>query len=97
LQENNMKLDELLEIVHQAYPDELTRVCWDSQKRCVRMGMGDTLAEFIVREILDTFEPDAPDAKQIGAALDAMRWAAIELGAVISALERHKDAHAKKG
>ena len=92
-----MTLNGLLEIVHQAYPDEVTRTCWDPVRESVRMGMGDTLAEFIVREIVDVFEPDAPDRKQIGDALDAMRWAAIELGAVISALERYKDAHAKKG
>ena len=92
-----MTLNELLEIVHQAYPDEVTRTCWDPVRKSVRMGMGDTLAEFIVREIVDVFEPDAPDRKQIGDALDVMRWAAIELGAVISALERYKDAHAKKG
>lgn len=82
-----MQLNELLEIVHAAYPDEGTRACWDSENRCVRMGMGDTLAEFIVREILDTFEPEAPDARQLGIALDAMRWAATELGAVIRGLD----------
>ena len=40
-----MKLNELLEIVHRAYPDEHTRRCWDAKKRKVRTGTGDTLAD----------------------------------------------------
>ena len=92
-----MTLNELLEIVHGAYPEEHTRLCWDEKRRRVRMGTGDTLAEFVVGEVVDTYEETGTDDLQLGAALDAMRWAAIELGAVISALERHKDAHAKKG
>jgi len=92
-----MTLNELLEIVHGAYPEEHTRLCWDETRRRVRTGTGDTLAEFVVGEVVDTYEETGTDDLQLGAALDAMRWAAIELGAVIVALERHKDAHAKKG
>ena len=91
-----MKLNELLEIVHQAYPDGMTRLCWNSKKGKVRTGTGDTLAEFIVREIVDTFCADTPEKHQLDEALCAMRWAAIELGAVIASLERHKDAYATK-
>mgnify|MGYP001472156210 CR=1 FL=1 len=49
---------------------------------------GDTLAEFIVREIADTFDATAATSEQIKTALDAMKWAAVELGSVISELER---------
>lgn len=92
-----MTLNELLEIVHGAYPEEHTRQCWDAKKQRVLRGKGDTLAEFVVGEVVDTYEETGTDDLQLGAALDAMRWAAIELGTVIVALERHKDAHAKKG
>ena len=92
-----MTLNELLEIVHGAYPEEHTRLCWDEKRRRGRMETGDTLAEFVVGEVVDTYEETGTDDLQLGAALDAMRWAAIELGAVISALERYKDAHAKNG
>ena len=92
-----MTLNELLEIVHRAYPDEQTRLCWNARKQKVRTGIGDTLAEFVVAEIADTFDPNVPTEKQLDEALSAMRWAAIELGAVITALERHKDAHSQGG
>ena len=71
-----MKLNAILEIVHQAYPDEHTRRCWNTKKQKPQTGTGDTLAEFIVREIVDTFDVDAGDTNQIDAALCAMRWAA---------------------
>ena len=90
-----MKLNELLEIVHRAYPDEHTRRCWDAKKRKVRTGAGDTLAEFIVREIADTFGIDTPEEDQLDAALSAMRRACTELTGVIEALEERKDAYAK--
>ena len=89
-----MKLNELLEIVHRAYPDEHTRRCWDAKNRKVRTGTGDTLAEFIVREIVDTFNADTPEKDQLDEALCAMRRACTELTAVIEALEEFKDAHA---
>ena len=88
-----MKLNAILEIVHQAYPDEHTRHCWNAKKQKPQTGTGDTLAEFIVREIVDTFDVDADDKNQINAALCAMRRASVELGAVIKALKERKDAH----
>jgi hypothetical protein len=92
-----MKLNQLLEIVHGAYPDGATRACWDANRRKARTGMGDTLAEFVVRELADTYDGMATNDGQLNDALDAMRRAAGELGAVIIALEKRKDAHAKNG
>ena len=92
-----MKLNALLEIVHRAYPEEHTRQCWDAKKQKVRIGTGDTLAEFVVGEIADTFDPDAPAEKQLDEALSAMRWACTELEAVIRALEERRRAHAQGG
>jgi len=91
-----MKLNAILEIVHQAYPDEHTRRCWNDKKQKPQTGTGDTLAEFIVREIVDTFDVDAGDKNQIDAALCAMRWASVELGAVIKALEKSKDSYSEQ-
>ena len=90
-----MKLNALLEIVHQAYPEEHTRQCWDAKKQKVRIGTGDTLAEFVVGEIVETFDPGAPAEKQLDVALSEMRWACTELTAVIEALEAARNAHAK--
>lgn len=92
-----MKLSALLEIVHQAYPEEHTRLCWNEMRQRVRTGTGDTLAEFVVREIVDTFDPDASAEKQLDVALSEMHWACNELGAVIRALEERRRAHAPGG
>ena len=92
-----MKLNDILEIVHRAYPSEDTRRCWDAKKHKVRTGAGDSLAEFIVREIADTFCIDTPEEGQLDAALCAMRPACTELTGVIEALEERKDAHARAG
>ena len=90
-----MKLNALLEIVHRAYPEEHTRLCWDAKKQKVRTGTGDTLAEFLVAELIDTFDPDESAEKQLDVALSEMLWARTELTAVIEALEAAKNAHAQ--
>lgn len=92
-----MKLNELMEIVHGAYPDEITRLCWDAQKNQTRTDQGDTLAAFIVQEIADTYDGLADTGKQLNEALDAMQWATTELGAVIAALEKRRHAYAQTG
>ena len=83
-----MTLNELLEIVHRAYPDELTRECWNQETQRACGGAGDTLAEFIVREIADTYDAKATDRAQVADALLAMHRAQSELDAVAKALER---------
>ena len=92
-----MTLNELLEVVHRGFPDGLTRLCLDAKMQKVRSGTGDTLAEFVVGEIADTFDPDAPAEKQLDEALSAMRWACTELTAVIEALEAARNAHTQGG
>ena len=92
-----MTLNELLEIVHRAYPDEQTRLCWNAKKQKVRKGTGDTLAEFVVGEIADTFDPNVSTEKQLDEALSAMRWACTELEAVIRAFEERRHAYASGG
>ena len=83
-----MKLTELLEIVHRAYPDEQSREFWNEKTQRPCGGAGDTLAEFIVREIADTYDAEATDRAQVADALLAMHRAQGELGAVAKALER---------
>ena len=91
-----MKLNKLLEIVHRAYPDEMTRECWDSRSQRARSESGDTLAEFIVREIADTYDAEATDEAQLDEALRVTRRACTELTGVIEALEERKDANAQR-
>jgi hypothetical protein len=47
---------------------------------------GDTLAEFIARELADTYDPEASDGEQIATAVKAMQSAADDLQAVAMAL-----------
>ena len=91
-----MKLNELLEIVHRAYPDEQTRECWNPKTQGPCGGGGDTLAEFIVREIADGFDAKATDRAQVADALLAMHRAQGELGAVAKALERRLERHRRE-
>ena len=91
-----MKLNGILEIVHRAYPDEHTRRCWDAKKRKVRTGTGDTLAEFIIREIVDTYDAAATDRAQIADAVLAMNKAQSDLDAVAKALERRLEKHRRE-
>ena len=91
-----MKLNELLEIVHRAYPDEQTRECWNKKTQRPCGGAGDTLAEFIVREIADGFDAKATDRAQVADALLAMHRAQGELGAVAKALERRLERHRRE-
>lgn len=90
-----MTLNELLEIIHRAYPDELTRECWNEARQRACGGAGDTLAEFIVREIADTYDAEATDEAQLDEALRVMRRACTDVTGVIEALEKRKDAYAK--
>ena len=83
-----MTLNELLEIVHRAYPDEQTRNCWNEKTQRPCGGAGDTPAVFIVREIADGYDAAATDRAQVADALLAMHRAQGELGAVAKALER---------
>ena len=91
-----MKLNELLEIVHRAYPDEQTREYWNPETQRPCGGAGDTLAEFIVREIADGFDAKATDRAQVADALLAMHRAQGELGAVAKALERRLERHRRE-
>ena len=91
-----MKLNELLEIVHRAYPDELTRKCWNREMQRPCGGAGDTLAEFIVREIADGYDAKATDRAQVADALLAMHRAQGELAAVAKALERRMERHRRE-
>ncbi len=92
-----MTLIELLDIVHHAYPDGATRECWDAERGRACSGSGDTLAEFIVREIADTYDASFSDEEQLAETVRVMERACGEIGDVIEALQseffKRKDTH----
>lgn len=51
-----------------------------------RKATGDTLAEFIVRELHDTINPDAPDQVQVDQAIGILEQAQEDIEAVVQAL-----------
>ena len=95
-----MDIEQLMEIAHEAYPDETTRKCWDPVRRRPRypsrgglcsVRAGDTLAEFVVKELFETFEQDDSDERQLARALGALDAALGDMGAVAAALKDRLD------
>lgn len=82
-----MTLNELLDIVHSAYPDGATRECWDAERGRASSGSGDTLAEFVVKEIADTYGAQNTDTEQLSEAVRVMERACGDIGDVIEALQ----------
>ena len=82
-----MTLAELLEIIHCHYPDEHTRQCWDDCTGRVVSNTGDTLAEFAVAEIADTFDASADTRDQLREASRVMNRAAETLHQLAGALD----------
>jgi hypothetical protein len=91
-----MKLNAIMEIAHKAYPDEGTREYWDEMTGEVdEAGSGDTLAQFIVREIAETYDSGANDQEQIDEAARVIRRAENVMALVAEALE-HFDPEFKR-
>lgn len=90
--EEPMTLDELIDIADGAYDDGLVRQYFEDPDE----NHGDTLAEFVVHEISDTFDPDLPREKQIAEAIRLMTSAIRQLQDVVSALEEAEGVHFDK-
>jgi len=84
-----MTLNELIPKAAAAYPDGLLLEYWDSRKEQPRQNpdAGDTLAWFIVNELCETYDADAPDGQQIETAVHALERAASEIRGVIDGLQ----------
>jgi hypothetical protein len=64
-QSKSLSLVELLKIANEAYEDGYLAEYFDPDTGVARAGSGDTLAEFIIREIRDTFDPNATRSEQL--------------------------------
>lgn len=78
-----MKLRKLLLLASSGYPDDFVRLYADRPNG----NHGDTLAEFIYRELQDTFDESATTQEQLAAAVSAMEKAIRDLQGVIRALD----------
>ena len=78
-----MKLSEIIAIASRAYPDSAVAAYFED----LDGAHGDTLAEFIVRELQDVYDDEASDEDQLSEAARVMRRARDELESVGAALE----------
>ena len=81
-----MKLKSLIKIISKNYPDKLIETAYETGKP-----VGDQLAEFIVKEMEDTFEPDTTSREQITEAIKVMTYALEEIQGVLKALEEYEE------
>jgi len=72
-----------------AYPDGLLLEYWDCRKEQPRQNpdVGDTLASFIVEDIFETYDAEAPGEQQIETAVHALERAISEINSVIGGLQ----------
>jgi len=84
-----MKLNQLICKAASVYPDGFVLEYWDMGKECPRENPegGDTLAQFIARELADTYDSKADDRMQVETAVRAMESAAENIKDVAIALE----------
>lgn len=76
-----MRLKEIIKIADRAYSDGLVLEYFNTRKP-----VGDTLAEFIVHELEETYEPRAGTACQLSEACRVMENATEQLNVVYDAL-----------
>lgn len=79
---------ELLEAANAGYPDAYLAVYYDEKTGESREGSGDTLAEFIVSELTETFNRRESAQDQIAEAVRVMEVARDNISGVIRALQQ---------
>ncbi len=87
------KLRRLLHIVNEAYPDGMIETYRNLDTGEENLGAsGDTLAEFIAREIVETYEPQGSWAENLERASGVMMTAYEEIGAVVARIQQEEAA-----
>ena len=81
-----MQLVDLLNKANKGYKDGYLENYFDPKTGEFVQGKGDTLAEFIVVELQETFDPKASDEAQINEALRAMDMARRDIDSVMQSL-----------
>jgi hypothetical protein len=81
-----MELNTLIHKAAAGYPDGLLLVYWDGRQPIHKRDGGDTLAEFIVRELAETFDGAADTPAQIAEAVRVLRKAQADLAGIITKL-----------
>jgi len=82
-----MTLFELLEKANRVYDSGFLAEYYDKKGGLKSDGVGDTLAKFIVIELIETFDPAASTKAQLAEAARVMRMAQFQITAVADELE----------
>jgi hypothetical protein len=77
-----MKLEELIKIADDAYPDGFVKQYYDDPQG----NHGDSLARFIAFEIIETYDEDGTDENQLAQAIHTIANGRDELDRVLEAL-----------
>jgi hypothetical protein len=83
-----MKLVELLKKANEGYDDGYLSEYFNEETGELVEGKGDTLAQFIVIELSETFDADADDEDQIGEAIHLMQRAKSDIEGIMAALAK---------
>lgn len=70
---------EIIAVAGRVYPDRRILEQWDPETERPRPEGGDTLADFVIREIRDSYDPAMTDAAQLATAAKAIDRAIREL------------------
>ena len=81
-----MKLNELIQKAAAAYPEARLLAYWDGRRAVSNPVGGDTLAEFIVRELCDTFDAKADTPTQVAEAVRVLSRAKADVAEIITIL-----------
>lgn len=84
--DRQLALVELLNAANRHYDDAYLSEYFDQVTGKAKEGSGDGLAEFVVRELRETFDEGSACKDQIGRALAAMQHAASDIQSAISGL-----------
>ena len=92
-----MKLLELLNTANQGYPNGYLAEYYDTRTGERKSGSGDTLAQFVVVELTETFDPQADDEAHITEAVRALTRARTDLDRLISVLMTRRPSADSRG
>jgi len=91
-----MTILELLNAANEGYPDGYLAEYYDPKTGKKVKSNGDTLAEFIVQEIIETYDAKATKQVQLESAAGCLRTAQNDLESVITALKNPRRLYQKK-
>src|SRR5579872_2746760 len=87
-EDQSLTLVQVLNVASSGYKDDFLKKYYHEETgQANEAGSGDTLAEFIVLEIRDTFDANLPKTEQLTEACRVLRRAISNVESVIEALE----------